>query len=185
MRYNQCVYFLLCSITMIWGCQSHTSPIEDTATETTPSSVQKPKAILVPLPDPVFIAALGRYSDGVIRISISDGILPGRNSTMMTFYFVDSDIEKNIPPGIYVGGRSTMDVAARMLARHESAAVLELLEKYLETHYSRDQLRSLSEDPYLPIDSEMRTKPPHCLMHILHQHRAYSVKVDNRIERTR
>jgi hypothetical protein len=184
MRYKRCVYFLLCSITLIWGCQSRTSSIEGTATETTPSSVQKPKAILVPLPDPVFIAATGRDSDGVIRISISDGILTGRNSTMMTFYFVDSDFEKNIPPGIYVGGRSKMDVAARMLARHESAVILEVLEKYLEAHYSRDQLRSLSEDPYLPIDSEMRTKPPHCLMHILHQHKAYSAKVDNRSERT-
>jgi hypothetical protein len=78
-----------------------------------------------------------------------------------------------------------MDVGARMLAPHESAAVLKVLEQYLESHYNQDQLRSLSKDPDLPIDSRMRKEPPYCLMHIVHQHKSYTLKANNGIGRTR
>ena len=104
---------------------------------------------------------------------------------MLTFYFVDLDFERNIPPRIYLGGKSPMDVGARMLAPRESAVVLEVLEQYLESNYSQDQLRSLSKDPDLPIGSKMRKKPPYCLMHIVHQHKSYTLKANNRIERAR
>ncbi len=191
MRHNQCVCLFFCSITLIWGCQSHISHVEDTATETTSSFVQQPKAILVPLPDPLFIAASGRDSNGVIKLTISDkgpfgfytsGRIPCK---MLTFCFVDSDCENNIPPRIYVGGISPNDIGARMLTPRESAAVVEVLEQYLESHYNQDKLRSLSKDPDLPIDSRMRKEPPYCLMHIVHQHKSYTLKANSGIERTR
>jgi hypothetical protein len=72
-----------------------------------------------------------------------------------------------------------------MLTARESAAVVEVLEQYLECHYKQDQLRSLLKDPDLPIDSRMRSKPPYCLMHIVHQHKSYNLKAKNGIERTR
>ena len=189
MRHNQCVYLFFSSIALIWGCQSHISRIEDTTLETMPSSAQNPKAILVPLPDPVFIAGSGSDSNGVIHLTISDKVsfgMSGRNPcTMLTFCFVDSDCENNIPPRIYVGGISPMDMGARMLAPHESTAVLEVLKQYLESHYNQDQLRSLLKDPDLPIDSRMRAMPPYCLIHIVHQYKSYTLKANNGIERTR
>ena len=72
-----------------------------------------------------------------------------------------------------------------MLTTRESAAVVELLEQYLESHYSQDQLRSPSKDPELPIDSGMRVELPYCLMHIVRQHKSYNLKAKNWIERTR
>ncbi len=189
MRHKQCVNLFFCSIILIWGCQSHTSRIEDNATETTPSLVQQPKAILVPIPEPIFIAVSGSDSNGVMHLTISDGVsfgMSGRGPrTMLTFCFVDSDCENNIPPRIYVGCESPNDIGARMLTARESAAVVEVLEQYLESHYNQDQLRSLSKDPDLPIDSRMRSKPPYCLMHIVHQHKSYTLKVENGIKRSR
>jgi hypothetical protein len=191
MRHNRYVCLIFCSIALIWGCQPHTCRIEDTATETTSSFVQQPKAILVPLPDPIFIAASGSDSNGVINLTISDtdsfgfgtsGRMPYK---MLTFCFVDSDCENKIPPRIYVGCESPNDIGARMLTARESAAVVEVLEQYLESHYNQDQLRSLSKDPDLPINSRMRAEPPYCLMHIIHQHKSYNLKAKNGIERTR
>ena len=189
MRHKRCVCLILCSISLIWGCQPHSSRVEDTALETIPSSAQNPKAILVPLPDPIFIAVSGRDSNGVIHLTISDGVsfgMSGRGPrTMLTFCFIDSDCENKIPPRIYVGGESPNDTGARMLTARESAAVVEVLEQYLECHYNQDQLRSLSKDPDLPIDSRMRSKPPYCLMHIVHQHKSYKLKAKNGNEHTR
>jgi len=71
-----------------------------------------------------------------------------------------------------------------MLTAYESTAVLELLEQYLESHYNEDQLSSLSKDPDLPIDIEKRARPPYCLIHIVHQHKAYNSKANNGIGRT-
>jgi len=166
MRHNQCVCLIFCSITLIWGCQSHISRVEDTATETTSSFVQQPKAILVPLPDPLFIAASGSDSNGVINLTISDkgsfgfgtsGRIPYK---MLTFCFVDSDCENNIPPRIYVGCESPNDIGARMLTPRESAAVVEVLEQYLESHYNQDKLRSLSRiQTYLLIAKCVRSLP--------------------------
>jgi hypothetical protein len=156
-----------------------------------PSSAKNPKAILAPLPDPVFIVASGSDCNGVINLTISDrgsfgfgtsGRIPCK---MLTFYFVDSDCENNVPPRIYVGGISPNDIGARMLTARESAAVVEVLEQYLESHYNQDQLRSLSKDPDLPIDSGTRAELLYCLMHIVHQHKSYTLKAKNGIERTR
>ena len=72
-----------------------------------------------------------------------------------------------------------------MLTVRESAAVVEVLEKHLKAHYNQDQLRSLSKDPDLPIDSRMRAEIPYCLIHIVHQHKSYNMKAKNGIERTR
>lgn len=72
MRHSQCVCLLFCSITLIWGCKSHISHVEDTATETTSSFVQQPKAILVSLPIPLLIAASGSDFNGAINLTISD-----------------------------------------------------------------------------------------------------------------
>jgi len=191
MRHNQYVCLVFCSIALICGCQPHISRVEDTATETIPSSAQNPKAILVPLPDPVFIAASGSDCNGVINLTISDrgsfgygmsGRIPCK---MLTFCFVDSDCENNIPPRIYVGCESPNDTGARMLTARESAAVVEVLEQYLESHYNQDQLRSMSKDPDLPIDSSVRAEPPYCLMHIVHQHKSYTLKANNGNERIR
>ncbi len=191
MRNKQCVYLFFCSIALIWGCQSHSSRVEDTAIDTTTSFVQQPKAILVPLPEPIFIAASGSDCNGVINLTISDqgsfgfgtsGRMPYK---MLTFCFVDSDCENNIAPRIYVGGESPNDIGARMLTPRESAAVVEVLEQYLESHYNQDKLRSLSKNPDLPVDSRMRAEPPYCLMHIVHQHKSYTLKANNGIERTR
>ena len=191
MSNNQYVCLIFCSIVLIWGCQPHSSRIEDSAIETMPSSAQNPKAILVPLPDPIFIAVSGSDSNGVIHLTISDigsfgfGMSGRMPYKMLTFCFVDSDCENNIPPKIYVGCESPNDTGARILTARESAAVVEALEQYLECHYNQDQLRSLSKDPDLPIDSRMRSKPPYCLMHIVHQHKSYNLKAKNGNERTR
>jgi hypothetical protein len=183
MRHNSFVCLIFCSIALIWGCQPHSSRVEDTTLEAMPSSDQNPKAILVPLPDPIFIAVSGSDSNGVIHLTISDGIsfgMSGRGPrTMLTFCFVDSDCENKIPPRIYVGCESPNDTGVRMLTARESAAVVEVLEQYLKSHYNQDQLRSLSKDPDLPIDSRMRSKPPYCLMHIVHQHKSYHLKAKN------
>ena len=189
MRHNQYVCLIFCSIALIWGCQPHSSRIEDTATEIMSSSAQNPKSILVTLPDPIFIVASGSDSNGVINLTISDGVSFGMSGrcpfTMLTFCFVDSDCENNIPPRIYVGCESPNDIGARMLTVRESAAVVEVLEKHLKSHYNQDQLRSLSKDPDLPIDSRMRAEIPYCLIHIVHQHKSYNLKAKNGIERTR
>ena len=192
MRHHQCACLIFCSIALIWGCQSHSSHIEDATTETMPSSAENPKAILVPLPDPIFIAASGSDSNGVINLTISDIDSFGFNTSgwkipckMLTFCFVDSDFEKKIPPRIYVGCESPNDIGARMLTARESAAGVEVLEQYLECHYNQEKLRSLSKDPGLPIHSRMRAEIPYCLMHIVHQHKSYNLKAKNGIERTR
>ena len=189
MRHSQCVCLFFCSITLIWGCQSHSFRVEDAAIDTTTSFIQQPKAILVSLPEPLFIAESGSDSNGVINLTISDGGSFGTSGRipckMLTFCFVDSDCENNIPPRIYVGGISPNDTGARMLTARESAAVVEVLEQYLECNYNQDQLRSLSKDPDLAIDSRMRGEPPYCLMHIVHQHKSYTLKANNSIKRTR
>ena len=58
-----------------------------------------------------------------------------------------------------------------MLSTHESAVVIEALRIYLESNYKNDELVSLLKDPELPIDSELRKEFPHCLTHILSQHK--------------
>jgi hypothetical protein len=130
---------------------------------------------MVSLPDPMFIAANGRDSNGVIHFAIRDEGSFGASGkppyTMLTFCFVDSDKENDIPPRIYIGGRFPTEAGVRMLSAHESEVIIEALRTYLESHYKKDELASLLKEPELPIDSGLRSELPHCLIQILYQHK--------------
>jgi hypothetical protein len=122
----------------------------------------------------MFIAMNGRDSNGIIHIAIRDEgsfLTSGKPPyTMLTFCFVDSDKENDIPPRIYIGGRSPAEAGVRMLSPHESAVVIEALRTFLESHHKNDELASLLKEPELPIDSGLRSELPHYLIHILYQH---------------
>ena len=175
MRYSQSAYVISCFLILVCGCDSRDSNIEAINTPSPRSSTTNPDALFVSLPDPIFIVTNGRSSNGIIHIAITDEgsfVTSGKPPyTMLTFCFVDSDKEKGIPPRIYIGGRSPAEAGVRMLSTPESALVIETLMTFLESHYKNDELVSLLKEPELPIDSELRSELPHCLVHILSQHR--------------
>ena len=175
MRYSQSVCLILCLFTLIWGCQSHNSGGKPIRTKPHRTSTPNPNEILVSLPDPMFIAANGSDSNGIIHITIRDeGSFSASGKTpytMLTFCFVDSDKENDKPPRIYIGGTFPTEAGVRMLSAHESEMIIEALRTYLESNYIKDELASLLKEPELPIDSELRSEFPHCLIHILNQHK--------------
>ncbi|MHC4536931.1 MAG: hypothetical protein ACYS6K_23535 [Planctomycetota bacterium] len=189
MRYSQSACLISGLLIFVCGCHSRDSNIEAINTQSPRSSATNPDALLVSLPDPIFIVMNGRDSNGIIHISISDGGSFGMSGkppyTMLTFSFVDSDKEKDIPPRIYIGGRFPAEAGVRMLSPHESEVVVKALRTFLESHHKNDELTSLLTEPELPIDSELRSEIPHCLIHIIHQHKSYALKANHGIERTR
>ena len=175
MRNSQSACLVSCLLTLVCGCHSRNSSVEDINTKPPRSSTPSPNEIMVSLPDPMFIAANGRDSNGVIHITIRDEGSFGTSGkspyTMLTFCFVDSDKENDIPPRIYIGGTFPTEPGVRMLSAYESEVIIESLRTYLESHYKKDELASLLKEPELPIDSRLRSELPHCLIHILDQHK--------------
>lgn len=175
MRYCQFACLISGLLTLVCGCHSCNSSVEAVNAKPLRSSTTNPNAIWVSLPDPIFIAVSGCDSNGIIHITIKDEgsfHASGKSPyTMLTFCFVDSDKEKGIPPRIYIGGESPAEAGVRMLSTHESALVIEALMTFLESHFKNDELVFLLKEPELPIDSELRSEFPHCLIHILSQHK--------------
>ena len=175
MRYSQFAYLISGLLTLVCGCHSCNSSVEDVNAKSLRSSTTNPNAIWVSLPDPMFIAASGRDYKGVIHITIRDEGSFGTSGkspyTMLTFCFVDSDKENDIPPRIYIGGTFPTEPGVRMLSAYESEVIIESLRTYLESHYKKDELASLLKEPELPIDSRLRSELPHCLIHILDQYK--------------
>ena len=167
-------YIWLVSIALTFGCHSHKNSMTNMKYQIAHPCSARFATIQVPLWDPIFIASSGRDSSGIISLQISNGDPFGnRAKTVLPFCFVDPDLEKNIPPQIYVGGRLPTDKGTRRLSPRETASVVYLLQQYLESHYDKDQLSSLWKNPELPVESTKRSKPPYCLIHILHQHKHY------------
>ena len=175
MRYSQFACLISGLLTLVCGCHSFNSSVEAVNAKSLRSSTTNPNAIWVSLPDPMFIAASGRDYKGVIHITIRDEgsfLASGKTPyTMLTFCFVDSDKENDIPPRIYIGGTFPTEAGIRMLSAHESEVIIEALRTYLESNYKKDELASILKEPELPIDSELRSEFPHCLIHILSQHK--------------
>jgi len=152
-----------------------TSLIDAHNTKPHPSSATQPKTVMVSLPDPISLAWNGSSSNGIIFIAVKDEgefMMSGKPPhTMLTFCFVDSDKEKGLAPRIYIGGRSPTEAGVRMLSTHESKIILEALRSFLESHNKQDELASLQKNPDLPIGSELRSRSPYCVIHILNQHK--------------
>jgi len=122
MRYSQAACLISCLLTLVRGCHSCNSSVETINKKLSRSSATHPNAILVSLPDPIFIAGYGRDSNGIIHIAVKDEgsfHTSGKSPyTMLTFCFVDSDKDKGIPPRIYIGGRFPTEAGVRMLSDH-------------------------------------------------------------------